>query len=103
MGTKTYPSEIYVAPMDDDMLFGLDFMRRNNAVLDNNKQQITINSDLLQLSFGRSKESHEPKVSKVTLPGKTVLRLNSAVRVNGKLAETLHNDYVIEPQEILQC
>lgn len=50
IGTKTYPSEIYVAALDDDMLLGLDFMRGNNVVLDCS----TKNSDLLQLSFGRS-------------------------------------------------
>lgn len=46
IGTKTYPSEIHVALMDDDMLLGLDFMRRDNVVLDCSKQQVTINSDL---------------------------------------------------------
>ena len=99
IGTKIYPSEIYVAPMDDYMLLGLDFMRRNNVVLDCSKQQITINSDVLQLSFGRSKELHMPKVSKVTLPNRTVLPPNSAVHLNGKLTNRLHNDYVIEPED----
>lgn len=56
IGTNTYSSEIYVAPMDDDILLGLNFLRRENVVLDCSKRQITINSDLLQLSFGRSKE-----------------------------------------------
>lgn len=47
IGTRTYPSEVYVAPMDNDMLLGLvlDFMRRNNVQLDCCKQQIIINSD----------------------------------------------------------
>ena len=97
IGTKIYPSEIYVSPMDDDMLLGLDFMRRNNVVLDCSKQQITINYNVLQLSYGRSKELHIPKEFKDTLASKTFLPPNSAVHINGKLTERLHNDYVIEP------
>lgn len=47
IGTRTYPSEVCVAPMDNDMLLGLvlDFVRRNHVQLDCCEQQIIINSD----------------------------------------------------------
>lgn len=34
IGTRTYSSEVYIAPMDDDILLVLDFMRRNHVQLD---------------------------------------------------------------------
>lgn len=34
IGSCNYPSEIYVAPIDDEMLLGLDFLHRNNVVID---------------------------------------------------------------------
>jgi hypothetical protein len=63
IGVLTYISEIYVAPTDDDMLLGLDFMHNIKVVLDCCKQQITINSDILHMSY-RKKELHIPKKPK---------------------------------------
>lgn len=57
IGTRTYSSEVYVAPMDDDMPLELDFMRRNHVQLDCCKQQIIINSDTFHMSYGKSKDT----------------------------------------------
>lgn len=81
LGTRTYSSEVYIAHMDDDMLLGLAFMRRNHVQLDCCKQQIIINSDTFHMSYGKSKEL--PRVAKVILPSKTALPPNSAVHING--------------------
>ena len=97
IGAKTYTSDVYVAPMDDDMLLGLDFMRKNRVVLDCCKQQIMINSDIFQMSYGKNTEQHIPKIAKVTVPNKTVLPPNSAVHINGKLQENFSRNYIIEP------
>lgn len=59
IGTRTYSSEVYVAPMDDDMPLGLDFMRRNHVQLDCCKQQIIINSDTFNMSYGKVRNSLE--------------------------------------------
>lgn len=34
IGSCIYPSEIYVALIDDELLLGLDFLHRNNVVID---------------------------------------------------------------------
>lgn len=44
IGSCNYPSEIYVAPIDDEMLLGLDFLHRNNVVIDCSNNQFSINS-----------------------------------------------------------
>jgi hypothetical protein len=53
IGAKTYTSDVYVAPMDDDMLLGLDFMRKKKhaVLLDSCEQQIMVNSDIFQMSY----------------------------------------------------
>lgn len=42
IGSCNYPSEIYVAPIDDEMLLGLDFLHRNNVVIDCSNNQFSI-------------------------------------------------------------
>lgn len=44
IGSCNYPSEIYAAPIDDEMLLGLDFLHRNNVVIDCSNNQFSINS-----------------------------------------------------------
>lgn len=94
--TRTYSSEVYVAPMDAAMLLGLYFMWRNHAQLDCCKHQIIFNSDTFHMSYRKSKGL--PRVAKVILPSKTALPSNSAVHINGQLTEKLPRNYVIEPQ-----
>lgn len=43
IGSCNYPSGIYVAPIDDEMLLGLDFLHRNNVVIDCSNNQFSIN------------------------------------------------------------
>ena len=39
IGTNRYKMDIYVAPIDDDMLLGLDFLVKSGIILDCRKQQ----------------------------------------------------------------
>lgn len=44
------PSEIYVAPIDNELLLGLDFLHRTNVVIEGSTNQFSINSEVLQRS-----------------------------------------------------
>lgn len=94
IGSQIYPSDVYVAPIDDDMLLGLDFLYKYNVVLDCSKNIFVINGETLPMDYGKPKKV--PKVSKVTVPGKTVIPPNSAIHINGKLSSEMEN-YIIEP------
>jgi hypothetical protein len=83
IGSRIYPSDVYVAPIDDDMLLGLDFLYKYNVVLNCSKTIFVINGETLPMDYGKPKKVH--KVSKVTVLGKTVIPPNAAIHSNGKL------------------
>ena len=96
IGTKIYTSEVYVAPIGDAMLLGLDFMHKHNVILDCRKNVFFINGEALEMTYGKLQDT--PKVSLVTVTSKTVIPPNSAVHVNGCL-ENKMQDYIVEPTE----
>lgn len=52
VGSTTYITDIYVAPTDDDMLLGLDFIFKAKAILDCTKQVLFINGETVPLIYG---------------------------------------------------
>lgn len=50
IGSFNNPSEIYVAPIDNELLLGLDFLHRTNVVIEGSTNQFSINSEVLQRS-----------------------------------------------------
>lgn len=80
IGSCNYPSEIYVAQIDDEVLLGLDFLHRNNVVNNCSNNQFSINSVVLQMSYGESREL--PTIAQVTVPGKAAIPPNSAIHVD---------------------
>ena len=65
-GSRIYPFDVYVAPIDDDMLLGLDFLYKYNVVLDCSKNIFVIDEETLPMDYGKQKKV--PKVSRVTVP-----------------------------------
>lgn len=53
IGSQIYPSDVYVAPIDDDMLLGLDFLYKYNVVLDCSKNIFVINGETLPMDYGK--------------------------------------------------
>ena len=49
VGSTTYRTDIYVAPIDDDMLLVLDFIFKSKAILDCAKQVLLINGEPIPL------------------------------------------------------
>ena len=94
IGSRIYPSDIYVVPIDDDMLLGLDFLYKYIVILDCSKNKFVINGENLPMDYGKAK--NVPEMSKVTVPGKTVIPLNSVIHINGKMSSQIEN-YFIEP------
>ena len=98
MGTSIFPEAVYVAPIQDDMLLGLDFLLRHG---------VDIKMDDLCLDFRGSGEklpmeverklTSESKVAKVMVEKTTMIPPNSVLRLQCKISDNLP-DYIIEPE-----
>ena len=102
LGKSKFPEAVYVAPIQDDMLLGLDFLLRHG---------VDIKLDDLCLDFRGKGESvkievernatKESKVAKVMIEKTVKVPPNSVLRLQCKITDRL-TDYVIEPEDDLK-
>ncbi|VDI04227.1 Hypothetical predicted protein [Mytilus galloprovincialis] len=85
---------VYVAPIDDDMLLGLNFMVAYGVTVDLEKLTFNIGGEMLEMSPGPKRSI--PVVSKVVIGKRTVVPPHSVVHVQAKLENQLER-YIIEP------
>ena len=96
IGSKSYATEVYVAPIKDEMLLGLNFMVEYGVVVNLRDCTFIIGGEELNLSSGP--KSIIPVVSKVRVEKRTVIPPFSVVHVQVKLDCPLEQ-YVIEQSE----
>ena len=97
IGRSYYDGPLYVAPIEQDMLFGVDIMRKGAAAIDMGKnvfrfkgQEIRMNTDV--------KEGSNPVCARVAVAKRVVIPPNSVAQVPCKMDRSM-SDYVIEPTQ----
>ncbi|VDI42213.1 Hypothetical predicted protein [Mytilus galloprovincialis] len=102
IGERTYRTDIYVAPIDNDMLLGLDFLVRAKVILDCRKLVFFINGEALPMIHGDvglvPPVNAIARVAKITVPHRTVIPPNSVVQLESDLSAEL-TDFIIEPNK----
>lgn len=94
IGSRSYATEVYVAPIKDDMLLGLNFMMTYGVVLDLKNHTLSVEGEQLDLASGP--KGIIPVVSKVVVTKRTVVPPHSVVHVPAQLEREM-KQYVIEP------
>jgi hypothetical protein len=56
VGLKSYCTDVYVSPIDDDMLLVLDFLKRHHTITDLKNNTFTIGDDQITLYCGSQSE-----------------------------------------------
>ena len=100
LGEITFPEAVYVAPIQDDMLLGLDFMLRHGVDIKLNDRCLDFRGkgQKVPIEVERMGTSKESQVKKVTLLEKTVkVPPNTVLRLQCKISDSL-NDNIIEPE-----
>lgn len=96
IGSTVYNESIHVAPIEDDMLLGFNFLVRQWATLDMKKHLLTIGNSTISLRVGS--DGAPPRVCKVTVARRRVIPHNSAIKVKCQMDNTLP-DYFIYSKE----
>ena len=100
LGEITFPEAVYVAPIQDEMLLGLDFMLRHGVDIKLNDRCLDFRGkgQKVPIEVERMGTSKESQVKKVTLLEKTVkVPPNTVLRLQCKISDSL-NDNIIEPE-----
>ena len=100
LGEITFPEAVYVAPIQDDMLLGLDFLLRHGVDIKLNDRCLAFRGkgQKVPIEVERMGTSKESQVKKVTLLEKTVkVPPNTVLRLQCKISDSL-NDNIIEPE-----
>jgi hypothetical protein len=73
-----FRQSLHVAPIDCDILLGMDFLSRYRANLDLGKLTLTVNGKTMNVTFG---PQSKPSVNRVTILTRTVVPPSSVVRL----------------------
>ena len=96
LGEKVYEEQIYVAPIEDEMLLGIDFLEKHKADIDICERQLKL--DGITLPMQLSSDGTTPKVARVVLNRRTIIPPNSVVKVTG-FTKMGNQPYTIEPDK----
>ena len=93
-GRSTYEGPVYVAPIEQDMLFGVDIMRKGSAVIDMGRGVFSFKGHEIRMNSAGLADGN-PQVARVSVAKRVVIPPNSAAQVPCKMDQPL-SDYVIE-------
>jgi predicted aspartyl protease len=89
IGKKTYSESMYVAPIEDDMLLGLDFLLKHQANVNLGSQRLEIGNEKLSLRVGKN---NSVRVKRITVNKKTVVPAFSVLRMPCQMDSELQSD-----------
>jgi hypothetical protein len=69
LGSTGYSGDLYVVPLQDQMLLGMEFLYRRKARLDLENAVMTLDRDTVPMKFGRAEGPLEVKFLRPSLSG----------------------------------
>ncbi|XP_041464563.1 uncharacterized protein LOC121415425 [Lytechinus variegatus] len=99
LGNSCFEGDAYVAPIEDDMLLGADFLHAKGVVLDLKSARLELGEEQIPLQFGSDLSEH--KVARVRAEYRVIVPPNKAKRVSGILDQKL-DTFVFEPVHTLE-
>jgi hypothetical protein len=94
--THQFSVEIYVAPIEEDMLLVLDFLEANGVPLHVKEKELQIAGDVIPMSLGTGSPLVNEKETGVFLAKGCKAPPNSVMRVGSQLSESMTGEYIIK-------
>ena len=95
LGNKTYEERVYVAPIMDDLLLGLDFLSRNDIIINLKSGHLQVQDQLIP--FEKNVSRGNPVVSRVTVCQRTTI-LPKTVKFVNCATEGQISQFLVEPK-----
>jgi hypothetical protein len=96
LGTHQLSVEIYMAPIEEEMLLGLDFLEANGVSLHLKEKELQIAGDVIPMSLGTGSPLVNEKETGVSLVKGCKVPPNSVMRVGAQLSESLAGEYIVK-------
>ena len=96
LGTHQFSVEIYVAPIEEDMLLGLDFLEANGVSLHLKEKELQIAGEVIPRSLGTGSPLVNEKETGVFLVKGCKVPPNSVMRVGAQLSESMAGEYIVK-------
>jgi hypothetical protein len=96
LGTHQFSVEIYVAPIEEDMLLGLDFLEANGVSLHLKEKELQIAGEVIPMSLGTGSPLVNEKETEVFLVKGCKVPPNSVMRVGAQLSESMAGEYIVK-------
>ena len=97
IGRSLYEGQVYVAPIEQDMLFGVDIMKKGSAAIDMGRNVFRFKGQEISMNNQEGGDQN-PQVARITVAKRIVIPPNSAAQVRCKMDSPLP-DYLIEPAQ----
>ena len=94
LGSKTFSEFIYVAPIEDDMLLGINFLSKQGINLNLKESVLSLGSEKIKMTSDISRK--DPTVAKVSILKRRVIPPNSMTHVVCQLDKPL-DQFILEP------
>jgi hypothetical protein len=85
-----------VAPIEEDMLLGLDFLEANGVSLHLKEKELQIAGDVIPMSLGTGSPLVNEKEAGVFLAKGCKVLPNSVMRVGAQLSESMAGEYIVK-------
>ena len=96
LGTHKFSVEIYVAPIEENMLLGLDFLEANGVSLHLKEKELQIAGEVIPMSLGTGSPLVNEKETGVFLVKGCKVPPNSVMRVGAQLSESMAGEYMVK-------
>ena len=87
LGGTIYQEVVYVAPIDNDMLLGFDFLKKYSARLDMRRNEMELGDKIIGLQLGDPLQ--EPRIARVSVDKRKVIPPNSVAKIKCKLSQVM--------------
>ncbi|CAC5378748.1 unnamed protein product [Mytilus coruscus] len=92
LGSKLLQTNLYVAPIEDDMLLGFDLLRAHCIDLQMSEGQLRVGDEVIPMTMG--KVGQAPRVANVTILEKITVPPNSVMKLSCQVNCELPNKHV---------